>query len=45
MVKSAVERKDVLGTMDEDAKERCREIYTRKKRERLKGVYFRAKRR
>ena len=45
-VKAAVEReeavwKEMLGASDEDAKERCMEAY---KKERLKGVYIRAKR-
>ena len=44
-VNAAVRRKEVtwkeeLASSDEDAKERCMEVY----RERLKGVYVRAKR-
>ena len=47
-VKAALERKEtawkVLGTRDVVAKERCMEAY-KKKRERLNGLYIRAKRR
>ena len=48
-VKAAVKRKeaawkDVLGARDEDEKERCLEIY-KKKRARIKGVYIKARRR
>ena len=41
------EWKEVLGARDEDAKDRCMEVYktTKKKRERLKGVFLRANRR
>ena len=49
-IKAAVWRKEdawkeVLATSDEEAKERCMETYREeKRRERLKGVYIRAKR-
>ena len=49
MVKAAVKRmetvwKEVLGVRDEVAKNRCMEVYKRKI-EKLKGVFVRAKRR
>ena len=42
MVKAAVERKEVLGSRDDIAKDRCMES-TKKKIESLKGVLFEQK--
>ena len=49
-VKAKVKRKEdawkeVMGARDEDAREMCLKIYTKRKRERLKGVFFKVRRR
>ena len=45
-IKAAVRRKEVLPTSNEETKERCMEAYRgiEERRERLKGVYTKAKR-
>ena len=44
-LRERTQRKEVLAVSNEEAKERCMEVYREEKRkERLKGVYIRSKR-